>query len=1379
MSDQDPENQPQGEARPEEGHVSFVQRLHRRFGEAVDPKISLEEEASQRPASGSSPATSKELVQRLVREVQLGPRYHVKDEVARGGMGTIMRVWDEDLRRNLAMKVMHGRSVTEGDSGSSEVDQERLGRFLEEAQITGQLDHPGVVPVHDLGIDSKGRCYFTMRFVRGRELKDVLDLARERKEGWTRTKALGVVLKVCEAMAYAHSKGVVHRDLKPSNVMVGRFGEAYVMDWGLARVLGRRDSHDLRLKTPTDQSSLSLVKTIRRLETEANPSSTLVTMDGDVIGTPSYMSPEQAQGKLEEVGPRSDVYSLGAILYYMLTAQPPYVRPGERVSPHTVLSRVLDGPPAPLDKLAKNEPAELIAICEKAMARDATQRYESMLDVAEDIQAYLENRVVRAYEGGSLAEFRKWVARNRGMAAGIAGMVTLSIASALGFAWQKQGQIESLKEKESETARAKDQAVEAARKAEESASQAKTNLDLAVQKEELARTNELMARANAERALRSGYMANVLAADYSLKLNDVVEARERLRSSDFNLRGWEWAHLNLKANATLQHWNVLGGIDAVAFYPGQQRVITLSGQGKVFVRDLATQKPVDPENIMLAGAVTPATFQSLFSSLDLDVSGDGTRIALVGRDQKVHVFDATTGERIFGDGLEGHAARVTAVAFGLDGRSLASGDENGSIRLWDAQSGESLQRLAGHASAITSLAWSPLSDRLGSASVDGTVRIWDAELGQELQVLRGHTGETFGVAWDLRGETIFSSGEDGSINQWEVKSGRLVRTFAGHQGAVLSIAYDPNEGRLVSGSVDKTVRVWDVETGAAIVLQGHEEAVNDVAFSLGGDLVVSGAKDGTTHVWDSRGDLARTELAFHRWPIQAVAVQPTGEGRIVSCSERTVVNQRLTADDGELILWDSGSGEPLRRLRGHEGPITSVVFDHEGKRILSGSMDRTARLWDAQTGRLLKTFSGHEKWIDAVAITHDGTRVITGSGDRIVRILDAETTEVLHELAGHRGPVSALAISPDGTHLASAGKDVLIWDLGGALGEPDTALNISSSIRSLAYSPDGQRLAVGLSNKHVQIWELSTGAGGDGQAKLLVTQQDHSAEVRAVAFTPDGSRLASASADGTIRIRDGVSGESYLVLEEEGVTSLAFSADGSRLISGASDGRLRVFETKTDEDRRLRSREMEALRRRADELVDDLFAEHFLLEEVLPLLEGDLDLDRPLKECALRRAHLRGDDPELLFARTLREALSGDQPPEVYERALRRAQAAETLDERQSFLEQRERRRAQLWLLALGAANYRMQSYGEALSFLKEAARADPSERTSQPGLRRFGPREETIRMLFLCMAQAQTDQVSEAREVLASARTRVSDDPELVTLLDEAAGLVGTAPGS
>src|SRR5688572_1455032 len=464
---------PEGE-RADQPHVSFVQRLQRHFSASVDPRIDLQDEedsASRVKEPGSrTPTSVEDFVKRLSPAVDAGSRYEVKQDVASGGMGTIFRVWDSDLRRNLAMKVMHGKGVgsshaTDG-SGGRTVDPERLGRFLEEAQITGQLDHPGVVPVHDLGIDSKGRCYFTMRFVRGRELKDVFDLAREGKDGWTRTKVLGVILKVCEAMAYAHSKGVVHRDLKPANVMVGRFGETYVMDWGLARVLGRRDSHDLRLKPrPEDASAMSLVRTVRRGQMEENPESSLVTMDGDVIGTPSYMAPEQARGKLDEVGPRSDVYSLGAILYYMLTGQAPYVKPGERVSPHTVLARVLDGPPTPVEKLDRREPAELVAICTKAMERDPERRYASMLEVADDIQAFLENRVVRAYERGSLAEFKKWVVRNKGMAAGLAGMITLALASAGFFAWSREQEFQALERKEKETSTAKYEAEENLRRA--------------------------------------------------------------------------------------------------------------------------------------------------------------------------------------------------------------------------------------------------------------------------------------------------------------------------------------------------------------------------------------------------------------------------------------------------------------------------------------------------------------------------------------------------------------------------------------------------------------------------------------------------------------------------------------------------------------------------------------------------------------------------------------------------------------------------------------------------------------------------------------------------------------------------------------------------
>ncbi len=388
---------------------SLEERLRQRFGaDATLGRAGAPGDVDPRAAGAHGPA---------------GRRYEVGDEIARGGMGAIVRVWDKDLRRNLAMKVMLGAHGGPGMETSPR-DQRIVSRFLEEAQITGQLDHPGIVPVHELGIDENGRLWFTMQLVRGRDLQQIYKLVAEEQEGWNPTRALGVLLKACEAMAYAHSKGVVHRDLKPANVMVGRFGEVYVMDWGVARVLGEKDPHDLRMqpergssgRPPTAESGIHVLE------------SQLVTMDGDIVGTPAYIAPEQARGQLDKVGPRSDVYSIGAMLYQLLTGHIPYVTGSGRDQAHKVLIRLMKGPPTPVHELNPDVPPELVAICEKAMERDLDDRYESMEDLADDLRAYLERRVVRAYETGAVAELRKWVARNKALAATAA----VAILSALG-----------------------------------------------------------------------------------------------------------------------------------------------------------------------------------------------------------------------------------------------------------------------------------------------------------------------------------------------------------------------------------------------------------------------------------------------------------------------------------------------------------------------------------------------------------------------------------------------------------------------------------------------------------------------------------------------------------------------------------------------------------------------------------------------------------------------------------------------------------------------------------------------------------------------------------------------------------------------------------
>ncbi|MEM7231592.1 MAG: bifunctional serine/threonine-protein kinase/formylglycine-generating enzyme family protein [Planctomycetota bacterium] len=354
----------------------------------------------------------------------------VDDELGRGGMGLVLRVEDESLSRQLAMKVMRRERFV-----GPVTDTVAVARFLEEAQVTAQLDHPGIVPVHDLGHDDDGNVFFTMQLVRGRELGEVFSKARSQVDGWNLPRAIGVLVKVCQALAYAHEKGVVHRDLKPANVMVGRFGEVYVMDWGLAKVRGRTDQFDLRIREASSADD-SLVRSKRQQEAARDPETPLITMDGTVMGTPTYMAPEQANGKLELIDARSDVYSVGAMLYELLTGQRPYASSGDE-TPYTVLSLATSRPPAPVERLAPDVPPELLAICSKAMARERDARYATSANFAEDLQAYLDGRVVRAYRTGAVAELRSWVRRNRLAASAIVcAVLAVSIGLAV-VAWMQ------------------------------------------------------------------------------------------------------------------------------------------------------------------------------------------------------------------------------------------------------------------------------------------------------------------------------------------------------------------------------------------------------------------------------------------------------------------------------------------------------------------------------------------------------------------------------------------------------------------------------------------------------------------------------------------------------------------------------------------------------------------------------------------------------------------------------------------------------------------------------------------------------------------------------------------------------------------------------
>lgn len=382
-----------------------------------DAEMVDSEPPSAEPLRLVTSTASAELMKRLATSARLDSgRYEVHEMLGSGGMGKVLRVEDKYLKRSLAMKKPHTKANhTPEERPQASV---HLGRFLEEAQVTSQLDHPGVVPVHDLGLDESGQVYFLMRRVDGENARDVFAKVRDQRDGWTIPRALEVMLKVCDTMAYAHQKGVLHRDLKPDNIRVGSFGEVYVMDWGLAKVGEQEDHHDLRVEVDAAISS------DRKADAISDPGSSVVTMDGRVIGTVFYLSPEQAMS--QPLDYRTDIYAIGATLYELLAGKPPYYDSGS--GQMDILERVREGPPIRVEDRAAEVPPELVAIVEKAMARVPEQRYTSTAELAADLRAFLDQRVVAAYRTGAFAELKMWVRRNRLLAASFAAAVMLLVA---------------------------------------------------------------------------------------------------------------------------------------------------------------------------------------------------------------------------------------------------------------------------------------------------------------------------------------------------------------------------------------------------------------------------------------------------------------------------------------------------------------------------------------------------------------------------------------------------------------------------------------------------------------------------------------------------------------------------------------------------------------------------------------------------------------------------------------------------------------------------------------------------------------------------------------------------------------------------------------
>ncbi|MCX7872153.1 MAG: protein kinase [Verrucomicrobiae bacterium] len=998
------------------------------------------------------------------KETQIFGDYELLELIDKGGMGVVYRARQKSLNRIVALKMIRSGQLA---------TTEEIQRFKTEATAAARLDHRHIVPIYEIG-EHDGIYFYSMRLIEGENLSNAI----KRKKLNLRESAC-ILSKIARAVHYAHQHGILHRDLKPTNVLLDKDGEPHLTDFGLAKLVERKDDN--------------------------------LTRSQAILGSAAYMSPEQASGKTADISVASDVYSLGAMLYEMLTGKPPFI--GDSFV--GVIHSVIENEPTRPSTIISDIDPELETICLKCLEKQPQHRYSSALDVALELERWLDGEPILARPATRFERLIKWAKRKPAIAALSGLLILVATAGLTGVVWQWQ------------------QAVEAR--------------NLAEQKAKDAATQAVRAELSSREALRNLYVSDINLAQRALMENNRGRAYELLRKhlpveNKEDIRGFEWRYLwkltRGQEKISLNHQDF---VESVIFSPGGKNLITTERGPYMYVWDIEKKKiiaklgeldsPVARGTIFFNSDGSLLIFQTAISIYLFNTSNwvqvaqlqranlpifflpDNQTVATKSFVIGTVFFETITWEpRDFSE--NGFSEIGTFRAVSPDGRIYLisrEDDQAHHLQLWDISGKPLSNPIICHLENPTSMAVSPDGKYIAVAEWKGTLRLWDATSGSELSSWTAHESTVYTLNFSFDSKKLATGGFDQAIKLWEIPSCAHLATFYGHHNEVWSVAFSRDSKWIASGSKDSTAKLWQ----ATVDIQENTltNAMLPLGFSPSGNKLLALSFDKTLQMWDvvnkrlisnpypEYNDSDRTGFAISKDANTLVVGRRSGIVDIISLKEKKLVksfeshtepviwlyisddSSRLaTATAGEIKVWDlhtgslilkKGEDESLSPGEKFSGPL---LISSDGRILLGTGPGYTVELWELPSGTKISTCRGHKWTIWDAKFFPDMRFLVTAGTDGTARVWDIYSGDQVAILSGHKEVITTVAISPDAKTIVTGSTDdtVKFWSAD-TFQELMTLNDFNDDVGSLIFSQDGLSLAVGCfigsgSRHNIQIW---------------------------------------------------------------------------------------------------------------------------------------------------------------------------------------------------------------------------------------------------------------------------------------------------------------------